>query len=99
MNIRKVAGTVRTPEIFRIEDLCWIRARIRIGQDFWFKGKVDNEPQYIHYVVMEKYPYHVSCIDDEGLRRSFGFFELYQILYGTVPPAPVRRFLPRGFLH
>lgn len=79
-----VGDTYDQRVVYRKEDLPWIRDRIQEGQKF----RVENKEEYmgvreICYTILEKFTYHASCVDRHGLRRSFNYFELYEMLSGV----------------
>lgn len=72
------------PVRYHIEDLPYIRGKILVGMKFCTeKRQEDGSGCLVHYTIVEKYPYHASCINQYGQRRSFGYFELDQILSGV----------------
>ena len=69
---------------YRKEDLERLRKKYHQGQKITVSQmREDGEETSVkvrkQYIVVQTFPYHVSCVDRNGFRRSFGYFELERI--------------------
>lgn len=75
---------ISIPVRYTKDDIKWMRKKYKTGQMLEItKLKVDGEeicrPQRKKYMVVDTFPFHVSCMDQCGRRESFGYFELEQV--------------------
>ncbi|MDY3251231.1 MAG: hypothetical protein SOX32_12900 [Candidatus Choladocola sp.] len=73
-----------TEIIFRKKDLKRLRKKYHTGQKInIITVREDGEETEVKrrrtVTVAEVFPFHVSCISGNGIRESFGYFELEQI--------------------
>ena len=69
---------------YRKEDIEWLRKKYYPGQKITVSQmKEDGEETSVkvrkQYTVVQTFPYHVSCVDRNGFRRSFGYVEVERI--------------------
>lgn len=86
MNLSAGKMALSVPVRYRVSDLPKLRQKYRPGEHITvMQIREDGEerkkyPQGKEYIVAELYPHHVSCVDANGHRESFGYVELEQIV-------------------
>lgn len=70
--------------IYRKRDIQRLRRKYKPGQKITVTmlaedGNESARAKRKQYTVVQTFEYHVSCIDANGFRRSFGYIELEQI--------------------
>lgn len=69
---------------YRTEDIEFLRQQYSPGDSIYVMKDMLDEKSIVQkvrrrFTVVELFRFHVSCVDENGFRESFGYFELEAI--------------------
>lgn len=77
-------GPMTVPTKYRTQDIRWLKKIFRPGRVLEVKRLRSDGEEMVHstraekeiVTVVDTFPHIVSCVDENGFRRTFSYFEL-----------------------